>query len=146
MPIPFEQKVIAVLFSLTLLLVTLQLIRKHKLREQYAFVWFGVSLMIFLFSVFDGLVVGLASLVAVAYAPTLILVMGLLFCLVILVSQTVLLSSQADKIRDLAQTVGLLEHRIGQLEQQKPAKSPTIARLPIVSSELPKVTLHGKQS
>ena len=33
MAIPFEQKVIAVLFSLALVLVTLQLIRTHRLRE-----------------------------------------------------------------------------------------------------------------
>ena len=61
MAIPFEQKLIAVLFSLTLLLVTLQLIRKHRLREEYALVWFAASLAIFIFSVFDGLIRTIAA-------------------------------------------------------------------------------------
>src|SRR5689334_17493220 len=115
MPIPLEQKVVAVLFSLSLLLVTFQLIRKHKLREQYALVWFAASLAIFLFSVFDPLLAYLARLFAVKYAPTLILVFGILFCVVLLLAQTVMLSVQANRIRDLAQTIGLLEWRLRQM-------------------------------
>ena len=121
MAIPFEQKLIAVLFSLTLLLVTLQLIRKHKLREEYALIWFAASLAIFIFSVFDGLIRTIAAQFGVTYAPTLVLVFGLLFCIVLLLAQTVMLSTQANRIRDLAQFVAMLESRLDQLErQQKP--------------------------
>ena len=118
MPIPIEQKIIAVLFSLILLLVTFQLIRKHKLREQYALVWLAASLAIFLFSVFDRILASLAGLFAVKYAPTLILVFGILFCVVLLLAQTVMLSVQANRIRDLAQTIGILEWRLRQMEDQ----------------------------
>src|SRR5690606_19861095 len=55
---------------------------------------------------------------AVTYAPTLILVLGVLFCVVLLLSQSVTISAQANRIRDLAQTVGILEWRLRQLEQQ----------------------------
>jgi len=119
MPIPFEQKIVAVLFSLSLLAVTLHLIRKHKLREEYALVWLIVSLAILLLSLFDGLLGWLAARFAVAYAPTLILVLGILFCVVLLLAQTVMLSLQANHIRDLAQNVGLLEWRLRQLENSQ---------------------------
>jgi hypothetical protein len=56
MRIPVEQQVIGILFSLTLLLVTIQLVRKHQLRERYALVWLGASLAIFILVVFDRLV------------------------------------------------------------------------------------------
>ena len=118
MPIPIEQKIVAVLFSLILLLVTLQLIRKHKLREEYALVWLAASLAIFLFSVFDQLLAYLAILFAVKYAPTLILVFGILFCIVLLLAQTVMLSVQANRIRDLAQTIGILEWRLHEIEAE----------------------------
>jgi len=124
MPIPLEQKAVAVLFSLSLLLITLQLIRKHKLREQYALVWFAASLAIFLFSVFDRLLAYLSTLFAVKYAPTLIIVFGILFCVVLLLAQTVMLSVQANRIRDLAQTIGLLEWRLGQMENQSAPVTP----------------------
>lgn len=134
MPIPIEQKVIAILFSLTLLIVTLQLIRKHKLREQYALVWLAASLAIVLFSIFDQILADLAALLAVRYAPTLILVFGILFCVVLLLAQTGMLSVQANRIRDLAQTIGLLEWRLRQVENQ-----PLIAQ-PAILSEIRSLT------
>lgn len=117
MRIPVEQQILAVTFSLILLLVTVQLVRKHRLREEYALVWLAASLVIFVLTVFDPLVGFLADLFAVTYAPTLIVVFGVLFCLIILLSQSVLISFQADRIRDLAQTVGLLEWRVQQLQR-----------------------------
>lgn len=125
MPIPIEQKLIAVLFSLILLLVTFQLIRKHKLREEYALVWLAASLAIFLFSLFDRILAVLAGLFAVKYAPTLVLVFGILFCVVLLLAQTVMLSVQANRIRDLAQTIGILEWRLRQMEDQLLADDPS---------------------
>ena len=122
------------LFSLSLVLVTLHLIRKHKLREEYALVWFGASLAIFTFSVFDRLNVFLAQFLGVSYPPTLILVFGLLFCLVLLLSQTVMLSAQANRTRDLAQCVGMLECRIKQLEQQ---------RIASIATDFPRIAIQS---
>lgn len=108
----------AVIFSLLLLGVTVQLIRKRRLREEYALVWFGASLLILIFSIFGGLASTLAGIFAVSYAPTLMLVLGLLFVLVVLLSQSVTISTQADRIRDLAQDVALLEWRLRHVEDE----------------------------
>ncbi len=117
MQIPIEQQVIGLLFGLTLLLVTIQLIRKHRLREEYSLVWLGASLAIFILIVVEPLVGILARLFAVTYAPTVILVFGILFCVVLLLSQTVTISFQANRIRDLAQSVGILEWRLRHVER-----------------------------
>jgi predicted AlkP superfamily phosphohydrolase/phosphomutase len=117
MQIPIEQQVIGIFFGLTLLLVTIQLIRKHRLREEYSLVWLGASLAIFILIVVDPLVGLLARLFGVTYAPTLILAFGILFCVVLLLSQTVTISFQANRIRDLAQSVGLLEWRLRHVER-----------------------------
>lgn len=119
MPIPVEQRVTAIVFSLLLLLVTVQLIRKHKLREEYALLWLTASVAIFILSVFGGLVNVLAASFDVSYAPTLILVLGLLFALVVLLSQSVVISSQADCIRDLTQDLALVEWRLRRLENDE---------------------------
>lgn len=118
MRIPIEQQLIGVLFSLILLVVTLQLVRKHRLREEYSLVWLGASFAIFIFALFSPLLSVLARAFAVTYAPTLILVLGVLFCVVLLLSQSVTISFQANRIRDLAQTIGLLEYRLRRLEQR----------------------------
>lgn len=107
------------------MLVTVQLIRKHRLREEYALVWFAASIVILLLSIFGELVSDLAALFSVSYSPTLVLVMGLLFALVVLLSQSVIISTQANQLRDLAQQMALLEWRLHQLESDEPAGSPT---------------------
>lgn len=134
MQIPIEQQVIGLLFGLTLLIITVQLIRKHRLREEYSLVWLGASLAIFILIVVDPLVGMLARLFAVTYAPTLILVFGILFCVVLLLSQTVTISFQANRIRDLAQSVGLLEWRLRHVERalatQEPMTTPPLNTAP----------------
>src|SRR4029078_2184535 len=117
MQIPIEQQVIGLLFGLTLLIVTIQLIRKHKLREEYSIIWLGASLAIFILIVVDPLVGMLAQLFGARYAPTLILVFVILFCVVLLLSQTVTISAQANRIRDLAQSIGILEWRLRHVER-----------------------------
>lgn len=137
MAIPIEQQIVATIFSVALLVVTIQLIRKHRLREEYALVWLGASLAIFAFALVGPLVGVLARLFAVSYAPTLVLALGVLFCVVLLLSQTVTLSNQANRIRDLAQAVSLLEWRLRQAERQ-----PASARGPLlVADEQP---MHGE--
>ena len=114
--IPISQQIIALVYSLTLLLVTIQLIRKHKLREQYALIWLGATTVIFVMAISDGVVTRMASFFRVTYAPTLILALGLLFSLAILLSQSVTISTQADHIRDLAQDMSMLEWDLQKLQ------------------------------
>ena len=104
----------------------IQLIRRHRLREEYALVWLMAGAAILVLSVFGGLVRLLASLVDVSYPPTLVLVVGLLFALVILLSQSVTISGQANRLRDLAQTVALLERRLRHVEQVGAAGKPPV--------------------
>jgi predicted AlkP superfamily phosphohydrolase/phosphomutase len=125
MPIPIEQRIVAIIISFSLLLVIVQLIRKHKLREEYALIWLAASLGIFFFSVFGGFARLLASLFAVSYTPTLFLVLGLLFALVVLVSQTVALSTQSNRVRDLAQHIALLEWQVRQLAKDRSKRDDT---------------------
>jgi hypothetical protein len=114
--IPLAQRLVAIAFSVVLFAVTLQLIRKHKLREEYALLWLFASGVILVGSIFGRIFPTLARFFGVTYSPTLALVFGLLFALVVMLSQSVILSSQANQLRDLAQSHALLEFRLRQLE------------------------------
>ena len=128
--IPVAQRVVAILFSLSLLWVTVYLIRKHKLREEYALLWLAASVVIFAFSVFGGLINQIAAFFSVSYSPTLALVAGLLFALLLLLSQSVVLSKQANCNRDLAQNVALLEWRLRQLESELHKDEKGVSEMP----------------
>jgi hypothetical protein len=109
---------VAIAVSLILLLVTVQLTRKHKLREEYALLWLIASASIVVLSIFSGVVGVLASFFGISYTPTLPLVFGLLFALAVLLSQSVVLSNQSNQNRDLAQSLALMEFRLRELEEQ----------------------------
>ena len=116
--IPLIQRLVAIAVSLILLAVTVHLIRKHKLREQYALLWLIATVAILVLSTFGGIVGALADFFNVSYSPTLPLVAGLLFALTVLLTQSVALSNQADQSRDMAQQMALLEYRLKELEGQ----------------------------
>ena len=116
--IPMIQRIVAIVISLMLLLATVQLIRKRKLREEYALLWLIATVAIAILSIFGGIVNALALFLNISYSPTLPLVAGLIFALIVLLSQSVVLSNQANNGRDLAQQVALLEYRLRELESQ----------------------------
>ena len=117
--IPLIQRLVAMAVSLILLLATVHLIRKHKLREQYALLWLIASIAILLLSAFGGIVDVLANFFNVSYSPTLPLVAGLFFALMVLLTQSVALSNQRDQSRDMAQQMALLEFRLKELEARE---------------------------
>ena len=119
MNVPIEQRAIAIVFSLAFVMLTVQLIRKNKLREAYALGWFISFFIILILSIFSGIVDVVAGWFSITYTPTLVLVIGLLAALVILLLQSVILSTQADQIRDLAQYSALLELRLRALEEKQ---------------------------
>ena len=69
--IPLIQRLVAIGISLILLLVTVHLIRKHKLREQYALLWLIATVAILVLSIFWRHRRPLADLFNVSYSPTL---------------------------------------------------------------------------
>ena len=125
--IPIIQRLVAILVSLILLLVTVQLIRKRKLREEYALLWLLASIAILILSMFGGIVGSLARIFNIAYSPTLPLVAGILFALAVLLSLSVAISNQANQNRDLAQEMALLEFRLRQLEDETDKGNPQLA-------------------
>src|SRR5258708_30031537 len=115
------QALTATVLSLAQLLATIQLVRRRKLREEHALLWLATSAVIFFLSVSPEVVRFLGDVFAVTYAPTLILALGLLFALVISLSHSVMITSVVDHNRDLAQTVGILDWKLRQLEAQMQA-------------------------
>jgi hypothetical protein len=77
------------------------------------------TVAILLLSTFGGIVDSLASFFNISYSPTLPLVAGLLFALMVLLTQSVALSNQRDQSRDMAQQMALLEYRLRELEDQE---------------------------
>jgi hypothetical protein len=109
-------RLVAVAATVFLLLVVLDLVRRRRLLERYALVWLGVTALLMVFALWDGLLTGVASLIGVKYPPSALFVIAFGFVIVLLLHFSVAVSRLADQSKVLAQRLGLLEERVRRQE------------------------------
>jgi hypothetical protein len=105
-------QIISIVFSVFLLGVIFTLIRKKKLREEYAILWVMVSLLFLALSVFRGLIDALSRLMGIKYQPAslFLILFGCLFLLVFHFS--LVISDLKKKLNAMAKTVALLQENL----------------------------------
>ncbi|MEC0240353.1 DUF2304 domain-containing protein [Paenibacillus dokdonensis] len=96
----------------------LYLIRKRKLREQYALLWLLLSAVMMILSLFPSLLNDIAAQIHIFYAPSLLYLLSVVAMLFILLHLTMAVSSLTYRVVVLTQTLGLQEQRIQKLEMQ----------------------------
>jgi hypothetical protein len=109
-------RIVAVIASVGLLLVVLDLVRRRRLLERYALVWLGVTALLIVLSLWDGLLTGVASVIGIFYPPSALFVVAFGFIIVLLLHFSVAVSRLADQSKVLAQQLGLLEERMRRQE------------------------------
>src|SRR5437868_7840456 len=124
------QSLTAIILSLALVVTTIQLIRGRRLREEYALLWLSTSSVVFILSVWSEAVQLLKAVFDVSNGPTLVLSFGLFLTLVIVLSHSVIVTGLADKCRDLAQSLSILDWQIRQMESQVTWSSVTPSLVP----------------
>jgi hypothetical protein len=117
---PFRVSVFAVLASVLLLIVVLELIRSRRVRERYALLWLLTAAVMLVLSVWRSGLDTIAGLVGINYAPSALFVLGSLFMLLVLLHYSTVISKLADQNTILAQRLALLEDRLA----REPTGSP----------------------
>lgn len=94
------------------------MIRKRRLELKYALSWMTVIFLMLLVDIFPPILSVLSYCLGIATPVNTLFLLGFLFSLALLFVLTVIVSRQADKIRQLSQAVALNERRIGELERK----------------------------
>jgi hypothetical protein len=115
---PPKVQTLAVAASLTLLALIFYLIRKGRLREEYALLWLMAGFSILVLSAWRGSLTAIARVLDIGYAPSLLFAVGLVFTLMILLAQTAVMSRLASHTRDLAQELTILQWQVERLQGQ----------------------------
>ncbi|MEO8216871.1 MAG: DUF2304 domain-containing protein [Acidobacteriota bacterium] len=105
-------QVISIIGSVGVMLFVTQLIRRRKLREEYALLWFAASLGLILISVWRGLLDRAAKLLGVAYPPSLLLLAGIAMGFILSIHFSLSLTRLSEQNKRLAQELALLANRI----------------------------------
>ncbi|MDH4220420.1 MAG: DUF2304 domain-containing protein, partial [Candidatus Aminicenantes bacterium] len=101
-----------ILFSFLLLVFIFLLIRRKKIREEYAILWIVISLIFLFLSIFRGLIDKISSLLGIQYQPAslFLILIGCLFLLMFHFS--LVISDMKKKINALAMTLTILEESL----------------------------------
>ncbi|HSP27189.1 MAG TPA: DUF2304 domain-containing protein [Ilumatobacteraceae bacterium] len=104
--------VIAVAASFVGLILIFRQVRRGRLRAKYALIWLSVALLVLPFAVVPGLLDETASLLGIAYGPTLLLVAGLVFFAALSIHFSSELSRVEERTRVLAEEISILKYEL----------------------------------
>lgn len=114
---PERVKIAAILSSLGLLLLVIELVRRKRLKEEYSLLWLLTTVALFVLSFWRGLLDVLAKLLGIFYPPTALFVVGFGFMLLILLHFSTVISRLSTENKVLTQRLGILSWRVKQLER-----------------------------
>lgn len=111
-------RIVAILSTLVLLLVVLELVRRRRLLERYALVWIGSTIVLLGLGIWQGLLGKIADAIGVVYPPNALFVIAFGFVLLLLLHFSTAVSRLTDQTKVLAQRLALTEQRQAELEKR----------------------------
>ena len=111
---PLRVSLLAALAAFALVVIILELIRRRRLQERYAFLWLVTAVTMFVLALWRDGLGELADLAGIAYPPSLLFVLAALFILAVLLHYSTVISRLSDQNKILAQRVALLESRLSE--------------------------------
>ena len=112
-----ENRVAGLIIIISFFLVTMDLIRRRKLSEQYAVIWIVTLLTLLILVVFDPVSLALMRLIGATNLASVLFLLAFMLVLGVLLDLSVKGAELSDKLRSVNQELGLLRERFERLEQ-----------------------------
>ena len=107
-----SQRLIAGIASILVMALIVDLVRRRKLREEYALLWLASGLVMLLVSIFSNVVAGLARLIGIEHPAYALFVIALFVGMVLAIHFTVVLSKLTAQNWRLTQEIGLIRRQL----------------------------------
>ncbi len=112
-------RAVALLASICLFLLVLELVRQRRLLERYALLWLACAFALVALSAWDQLLQVLADAIGASYPPSALFAAAFFFIIMLLLHFSVAVSRLADQTKVLAQRLALSEERLAGLEARE---------------------------
>jgi hypothetical protein len=109
---PISQKVFALLICCLVFIVTINLVRKRRLREEYSVLWLVTSLLMFVLVIRYEWLVALTGFIGAGLPTTTLFIGSLVFLMLIAVQFSIKISLLTDQVKNLAQENALLRAEV----------------------------------
>jgi hypothetical protein len=117
-PLPDRQQLVAIVLATSMLALVVELVRRRKLREEYAWVWLAVALVLLALALQDSYLITLSRWIGSATSTSTLFFGALVFLLLLSLQFSVQLSRLTLRQRTTAQRLALLEQELERLQRQ----------------------------
>ena len=108
----FQQKIFAIVASLLIMALVVELVRRRKLREEYSWLWLLTGAVIVLLVVWYDVLLIVTHLIGAVAPTTTLFIFGLLFLMVISLHYSIQISKLSSQVKEMAQELTLLKGQI----------------------------------
>ncbi len=105
-------KLLAIIGSIALLFIVVELIRRGRLKERYSLLWLLAGSLLLIFSSSRYILEYVSHLFGIFYPPSLLFLVAFLFLLLITLHFSVVISGLSEKNKQLAQEIALLRQQM----------------------------------
>ena len=115
----FRQKVFAIIAAGILIILILELIRRRKLREEYAILWLLTGLGILILVIYSPLLLWLSRLIGAITPTTTLFLFAFLFLILISIHFSVKFTRLSDQVQKITTELALLRKELEELKASK---------------------------
>ena len=116
-----KQQIFSILISLAVFFITIELVRKKRLREEYSLLWLCTSMMMIVLIIrYDWLLV-LTKIIGAVLPTTTLFLGSIIFLMLLSVQFSMRISRLADQIKDLVQENALLRYEFEKILKARTA-------------------------
>ncbi len=108
----FRIQTFAIIGSIALFLFVFELIRRRKIKDQYAVLWLTITLFFIIISIWKRLIEFIAKFLGIYSAPSAFLLILIIAIFLILIQFSIIISKLKDENKILAQEIALLNEKM----------------------------------
>jgi len=103
-----RQKIIALVFGLSLLIVIIELVRRRKLKEEYSWLWIAAGVAVLVIGLSNTLLIKITHFIGAGFPASTLFFFGIFFVMALALQFSVKISRLETKVKNLAQEIAIL--------------------------------------
>jgi len=119
-PLTTHQTIFAIVTSVVVFVMLVELVRRRRLREEYAWLWLLTGAAMIVLISWPRLLAFVTHAIGAATPLTTLLIFSLLFLLAIVVHYSVIISRLTTEMKNLTQELALLSNRVDRVDDSRP--------------------------
>jgi len=112
---PIQQQIFALLVSVVVFVVVVDMVRKRRLREEYSVLWLATSVLMFVLVLRYEWLVALTALIGAGLPTSTLFLCAIIFLMLLSVQFCIKISRLTDQVKNLSQENALMKLEIENL-------------------------------